>query len=200
LTLAHVKVSRDAERGLTLTARLDAGMIGQAAGASGSRWASTGDRQPDSARLDNQIRNNAAVDYSCAWRSAWRRRAAGLRVYADVSAGTLYDNAAAGVSGRVGRVEGSAFYIFAAPRTSWSPTTRRSKRPVNRASPLHAVERAGSPAGAARGRGRRPDMGAGRVAFSRAYLSREFSGGFSMSGWSSASCGAGSPYFRARHI
>jgi hypothetical protein len=183
LTLGHVLVSRDPERGLTLTARLDAGMIGQAAG---GKWQqvgihrATGNLKPRG--WDNQIRNDAALVYFLRLEKRLASgRAGDFGVYADAAAGTLYDNAAAGVSGRAGRVEGARrFYAFArAEDTLVGYDATLQGGLLNRGSPYTL------PSASVRRNVMRADIGAvmdmGRwaVAFSRTYLSREFIGGLS---------------------
>jgi lipid A 3-O-deacylase len=183
LTLGHVLVSRDEERGLILTARLDAGMIGPAAG---GKWQqvgihrATGNITPRG--WDNQVRNDAAIGgFLRLERRLLKAPAAELGAYADVTAGTLYDNAAAGVSGRLGRIAGpKRFYLYG----------RAEDRLVGYDATLQGgLFNHGSPyvltSAQVRRNVMRADIGAvldrGRwaVTFSRTYLSREFTGGLS---------------------
>lgn len=117
LTLGHVLISRDRARGLTLTARLDAGMIGQAAG---GKWQQVGIHRATGNLLphgwDNQIRNDLALDYSLRLEKTFAAARYGdLGAYGEATVGTLYDNAALGLSGRAGRIEAGAsrrYYLF----------------------------------------------------------------------------------------
>ena len=185
LTLAHVLISRDRDRGLTLTARLDAGVIGQAAG---GKWQQVGIHRATGNLLphgwDNQIRNDLALDYSLRLEKTFAAARFGdLGVYGEATAGTLYDNAALGLSGRAGRIEAGAarrFYLFGraesklvgydatlqggllnrgSPYTLTSPQVRRS---VLRADLGFAYDR-----------------GRYAVIVTRTFLSREFTNGLS---------------------
>ena len=115
--LGHVLVSKDAQAGLTLTSELDAGAIGPAAG---------GEEQVKiHARLgmdvprgwDNQIRNNPILDYYARLEKTVRAWNWGdFGVFGDATAGTLYDNASAGMGARLGRVDEKRkdrFFAFA---------------------------------------------------------------------------------------
>ncbi|MFI5345433.1 MAG: lipid A deacylase LpxR family protein [Elusimicrobiota bacterium] len=107
LTAGHVVVSRDRERGLTLTAELEGGVIGQAAG---GKWQQVGIHRGTGNLIprgwDNQIRNDLVLDYFLRLeKTVARARNAEFGVYGDVTVGTLYDNAAFGVSGRVGSID-----------------------------------------------------------------------------------------------
>jgi hypothetical protein len=117
LFLGHELVSRDAEKGLTMTTALDSGMIGQAAG---GKWEQAGIHRETGNVLplgwDNQIRNDLVLDYRVRLQKKFAAaRAADLDGYVDASLGTLYTNAAAGVVGRAGKIaEGKRrFYLFA---------------------------------------------------------------------------------------
>ena len=105
--LSHLLVSRDAEKGLTLTTQLDTGILGQGAG---GKWIQNSlhralrNLRPHG--WDNQIRDDVVLDYDARLEkrlAAWS--AADLAVTGDLSAGTLYDNAALGASGRLGQLE-----------------------------------------------------------------------------------------------
>ncbi len=117
LTLGHVRISRDRDRGLTLTARLDAGFIGQAAG---GKWQQVGIHRATGNLLprgwDNQIRNDLALDYSLRLdKTLAGARYGDFGVYGEATAGTLRDNAALGAFGRVGRIEAGEqrrLYLF----------------------------------------------------------------------------------------
>ncbi len=118
LFLGHELVSRDVEKALTMTAALDAGVIGQAAG---GKWEQVGIHRlaPNNnppLGWDNQIRNDLALDYRVRLQKTFAAaRAADLDGYLDASVGTLYTNAAIGVVGRAGMIaEGRRrFYFFA---------------------------------------------------------------------------------------
>ena len=117
LTAGHVVVSRDRERGLTLTAELEGGVIGQAAG---GKWQQVGIHKGTGNVIprgwDNQIRNDLVLDYFLRLEKTLARAGnADFGVYGDMTVGTLYDNAALGVSGRVGAIADKAprrFYLF----------------------------------------------------------------------------------------
>lgn len=182
LTLGHVLISRDKERGLTLTARLDAGVIGQAAG---GKWQQVGIHRATGNLIprgwNNQIRNDVAIGYGFRLeKRLGSARFADGGIYADAAVGTLYTNAAAGITGRLGWIEGARrFYLFGRAedkavgydatlqgglfnRSPYTLPSARVARNVTRAE-LGAVL----------------DRGRWAVAFSRVYLSREFSGGLS---------------------
>ncbi len=185
LTLGHVLVTRDRDRGLTLTARLDAGAIGQAAG---GKWQQVGIHRATGNILprgwDNQVRNDLALDYSLRLdKTLAAARYGDFGVYAEATAGTLHDNAALGTFGKIGRIDTSSprrFYLFGraesrligydatlqggllnsgSPYTLTSPQVRRN---VLRADIGFAVDR-----------------GSYALIVTRTYLSREFSGGLS---------------------
>ena len=117
LTAGHVVVSRDRERGLTLTAELEGGVIGQAAG---GKWQQVGIHRATGNLIprgwDNQIRNDLVLDYFLRLeKTLLRAERADFGVYGDMTVGTLYDNAAFGVSGRVGSIDEKAkhrLYLF----------------------------------------------------------------------------------------
>ncbi|MDE2144149.1 MAG: lipid A deacylase LpxR family protein [Elusimicrobia bacterium] len=117
LTAGHVVVSHDRGRGLTLTAELEGGVIGQAAG---GKWQQAGIHRATGNMIprgwDNQIRNDLVLDYSVRLeKTVIRAERADAGVYGDMTAGTLYDNAALGVGGRVGAIDAKAprrFYLF----------------------------------------------------------------------------------------
>ena len=184
LFLGHVIVSKDKERKLTLTSEFDAGMIGQAAG---GKWEQVGIHRETGNLLphgwDNQIRNDAVLDYYLRLeKTLASARDADFGAYVDATVGTLYDNAAAGVMGRVGAIgEGRRrFYLFGraenrlvgydatlqggllnrhSPYTLTSPQVRRD---VLRADVGVVL-----------------DMGRWAVEATRTYMSREFIGGLS---------------------
>jgi hypothetical protein len=117
LFLGHEIVSRDPGKGLTLTAGLDAGVIGQAAA---GKWEQVGIHRATGNVLpqgwDNQIRNDLVLDYRARLQKKFAAaRAADLDGYADAVLGTLYTNAALGLVGRAGRIAdgGPRFYFFA---------------------------------------------------------------------------------------
>lgn len=115
--VGHVAVSRDAARGLTLTAELDAGMIGQAVGGTTQKWAHRVLKDRDPRGWQNQVRDDVVLDgylrlEKTVQSSAWEELIAGL----DATAGTLYDNASAEATMRVGRLgpgTGSRAFAFA---------------------------------------------------------------------------------------
>jgi lipid A 3-O-deacylase len=114
--IGHVLVSRDQARGLTLVAEFDAGMIGQGVGGQTQKWAHRVLNDTDPHGWNNQIRNDVVLDYyarlekvvqSCSWED--------LSFGADATAGTLYDNAGAEGTLRVGRFAPGAkkrAYVF----------------------------------------------------------------------------------------
>ena len=183
LTLGHVIVSRDAERGLTLTARLDAGMIGQAAG---GKWQQVGIHRATGNALphgwDDQIRNDAAIGYSLRLEKRLTGGRNGeLGAYADAAVGTLYDDAALGISGKAGRVEGEKrFYAFGRAEdklVGYDATLQGGL--FNRGSP-HVFQTSQVRRNVMRAEiGAVLDRGRWAVAFSRVYLSREYIGGLS---------------------
>jgi len=184
LTLGHIVVSRDRERALTLTARLDAGVIGQAAG---GKWQqvgihhATGNLTPRG--WNNQIRNDLALNYSLRLKKGLATgRYGDFGVFGEATVGTLYDNAALGIVGRAGRLADAErrFYLFGraesrligydatlqgglfnrgSPYTLTSPQIRRS---VLRGDVGFALDRGGW-----------------AVVVTRTYLGREFIGGLS---------------------
>jgi lipid A 3-O-deacylase len=184
LTLAHVLQSADPERGLTLTATLDAGVIGQAAG---GKWQQVGIHRATGNQIprgwDNQIRNDAVLDYGLRLEKTLASSSrAELGAYAEASLGTLYTNAAAGVSGRAGALDrkGRRFYLFGRAEeklVGYDATLQGGL--LNRGSPYvltsEQVRR-----GVARGDvGFAADFGRWAVEADRAYLSREFTSGLS---------------------
>jgi hypothetical protein len=118
LFLGHMLVSKDKERGLTLTAELDAGVIGQAAGGKSQQVAIHSAVPGNQIPLgwDNQIRNDVVLDYYARLeKTVASARAADLGLYGEATAGTLYDNADAGVMGRLGKIDAAAprrLYLF----------------------------------------------------------------------------------------
>jgi len=115
--LGHILVSRDPGRGLTLTAELDTGVIGPAAG---GQWEQTGIHRLSHNALPQgwnyEIRNDAVLDYYARLdKSLAAARAADFGVFGDATLGTLYTNASAGVIGRVGAMDGKKhrFFLFA---------------------------------------------------------------------------------------
>ena len=105
--LSHLLVSKDAARELTLTTRLDTGILGQGAG---GKWIQNSlhralrNLRPHG--WDNQIRNDLVLDYAARLEKGLARwNWAALGVYGDATAGTLYDNAALGLSGELGQVD-----------------------------------------------------------------------------------------------
>jgi hypothetical protein len=185
LTAGHVVVSRDRERGLTLTAELQGGVIGQAAG---GKWQQVGIHRATGNTIprgwDNQIRNDLVLDYFLRLeKTVARARNAEFGIYGDATVGTLYDNASLGVSGRVGSIDESAkrrVYLFGRAENSLvaydatlqggmlnhgSPyvlTSPQVRRDVMRADVGFAV-----------------DWGRWAVNVARTYQSREFIGGLS---------------------
>ena len=116
LFLGHTLISGDPGRGLALVNELDAGFIGESAG---GRQIQTGLHRALGNALprgwDNQIRNDLVLDYYV--RLEKRVAAAGWAeadAFADTTLGTLYTNAAAGLSGRVGKTaeSGTRLYLF----------------------------------------------------------------------------------------
>jgi len=185
LTAGHVVVSRDRERGLTMTAELEGGVIGQAAG---GKWQQVGIHRGTGNQIprgwDNQIRNDLVLDYFLRLeKTLFRAERADFGAYGDMTAGTLYDNAALGVSGRVGVLDEKArrrFYLFGRAENSLvaydatlqggmlnrgSPyvlTSPRIRRDVMRADVGFAA-----------------DWGRWALVVTRTYQSREFIGGLS---------------------
>jgi lipid A 3-O-deacylase len=185
LTLSHVRVSRDRERALTLTAKLDAGVIGQAAG---GKWQQVGIHKGTGNVVprgwDNQIRNDLVLGYSLRLERTLASFSRGdFGVYGDAAAGTLYDNAALGISGRIGAVDARAprrFYLFGRAENklvAYDATLQGGL--LNRGSPYvltspqirRNVMRADV--------GVVLDMGHWALEASRTYVSREFIGGLS---------------------
>ena len=184
LTLAHVLRSADRERGLTLTATLDAGVIGQAAG---GKWQQVGIHRATGNQIprgwDNQIRNDAAVDYDVRLeRTLAESSHADLGAYGEASLGTLYTNAAAGVSGRVGALDRKRrrFYLFGRAEeklVGYDATLQGGL--LNRGSP-YVLTSAQVRRSVMRGDvGFAADFGRWAVEADRVYLSREFAGGLS---------------------
>ena len=184
LTLAHVLESADRERGLTLTAALDAGVIGQAAGGKWQQVAihrATGNVIPRG--WDNQIRNDAVLDYALRLEKTLAACSrADLGAYSEASLGTLYTDAAAGATGRVGalgRTRGR-FYLFGRAEeklVGYDATLQGGL--LNRGSP-YVLTSAQVRRSVMRGDvGFAADFGAWAVEADRVYLSREFTGGLS---------------------
>jgi hypothetical protein len=117
LFLGHILVSHLPGRGLTLTAELDTGVIGPAAG---GQWEQTGIHRLSHNALPQgwnyEIRNDVVLDYYARLDKIMAgARAADFGVFGDATLGTLYTNASAGVIGRVGAIEGKKhrFFLFA---------------------------------------------------------------------------------------
>ena len=184
LTLGEVLVSRDAARGLTLPAALDAGVIGPAAGGKWEQIAihrSTGNQPPRG--WDNQIRSDLVLDYSLRLeKTLAAARNADFGVAGDAVAGTLYDNAGAGVEGRVGAIaEGRRrFYLFGrAEDTLVGYDATLQGGLLNRRSP-YVLTSPQVRRNVMRGDvGFAFDAGNWSVEATRTYLSREFIGGLS---------------------
>ena len=132
---------------------------------------------------DNQIRNDAVLDYGLRLEKTLASSSrAELGAYAEASLGTLYTNAAAGVSGRAGALDrkGRRFYLFGRAEeklVGYDATLQGGL--LNRGSPYvltsEQVRR-----GVARGDvGFAADFGRWAVEADRAYLSREFTSGLS---------------------
>ena len=185
LTLSHVLVSHDRERALTFTASLDAGVIGQAAG---GKWQQVGIHRGTGNLIphgwDNQIRNDLALDYYFRLEKGLARsRHAEFGVYGDAAVGTLYDNAALGIMGRVGAIEETAhrrFFLFGRAENKlvgYDATLQGGL--FNRGSPYvltspqirRNIMRADI--------GVTLDMGRWALEVTRTYVSREFIGGLS---------------------
>jgi hypothetical protein len=186
LFLGHTIVSKDPERGLTLTAELDTGIIGQAAGGKSQQVAIHSAIRGNQIPLgwDNQIRNDAVLDYYLRLeKTVAASKAADLGVYGEATAGTLYDNVDAGVMGRVGNVgvSGKArYYLFGRAEdklVGYDATLQGGL--LNRGSPYalttEEVRRSVLRADA----GFAADFGRWIVEADRTYLSREFSTGLS---------------------
>ncbi len=114
LFLGQELVSRDASRGLTLTSRLDTGIIGQAAG---GKWVQVGIHRATANSIprgwDNQIRNDLVLDYRTrADKRLAAASAADLSAFVDATLGTLYTNASAGLYGRVGAIADGKRRLF----------------------------------------------------------------------------------------
>ncbi len=116
LFLGHVRVSRDERLGLTLTAELDGGILGQGAG---GKWIQVGLHRALGNQLphgwDNQIRNDAVLNFSGRLEKALISRAwFDGGAFVDAAAGTLYTNAGLGLKGRLGAParNGKRAYLF----------------------------------------------------------------------------------------
>ncbi len=184
--LGHAIVSKDPDRGLTLTTELDAGVIGQAAGGKSQQVAIHSAVRGNQIPLgwDNQIRNDFILDYYVRLeKTVAAARGADLGVYGEATAGTLYDNVDAGAMGRVGKLGGDGtrrFYLFARAEdklvgydatlqggllnrgSPYTLTTEEVRRNVMRADVGFAA-----------------DFGRWVVEADRTYLSREFATGLS---------------------
>jgi hypothetical protein len=184
LTLAHVLESADRERGLTLTTTLDAGVIGQAAG---GKWQQVGIHRETGNVIprgwDNQIRNDAVLDYDVRLEKTLLRAShAEFGAYGEACLGTLYTNASAGATGRVGAIDRKRrrFYFFASAEeklVGYDATLQGGL--LNRGSPYvltsEQVRRS-----VMRGNvGFAVDYGRWAVEADRTYLSREFTTGLS---------------------
>ena len=184
LTLAHMLQSNDRERGLTLTATLDAGVIGQAAG---GKWQQTGIHRATGNQIprgwDNQIRNDAVLDYGLRLEKTLAASArADFGAYGEASLGTLYTNAAAGATGRIGAIDRTRnrFYLFGRAEeklVGYDATLQGGL--LNRGSP-YVLWSAQVRRSVLRGDvGFAADFGRWAVEADRVYLSREFAGGLS---------------------
>ena len=171
--LSQVRVSRDPDRGLSLTAGLDAGILGQGAG---GKWIQTGLHRALGNLLphgwETQVRNDAVLDYH----ALLEKRLVGARrgeagAFLDAAAGSPYTNAAVGLMGRAG-----PFFARGQERLVGYDATLQGGL-FNRHSPytLRAaqVERVvyGAEVGVVL------DRGGFALRFSRSFLGREFRGG-----------------------
>jgi hypothetical protein len=104
--LGHELVSRDPARGLTLTAEFDAGMIGQGTGAEGGqKWLHKIIRDSPPLGWSNQIRNDVLLDYYLRLEKTVQSLPfEDLTVGGDATLGTVYDNASAEATFRLGRI------------------------------------------------------------------------------------------------
>jgi lipid A 3-O-deacylase len=114
LFLGHILVSRDPEHRLTLTAELDTGVIGPAAG---GEWEQVGIHQATDNNVPlgwgNQIRTDVVLDYYARLdKTLAAVRWADIGVLGDATAGTLYDNASIGVVGRLGAIDSGKNRFF----------------------------------------------------------------------------------------
>jgi hypothetical protein len=179
LTLAHVLESADRERGWTLTSALDAGMVGQAAG---GKWQQVGIHRISGNRIplgwDNQIRNDLALDYELRLEKTIAACGnADFGVYGEAVAGTLYDNADAGVQGRVGALDRKRprFYFFARGEeklVAYDATLQGGL--LNRGSPYVLTTEQVRRSVLRGDAGFAADFGRWAVEADRVYLSREF--------------------------
>ena len=182
LFLGHVRVSRDEQRGLTLTTEFDGGVIGQAAG---GKWIQVGLHRAFKNLLpqgwDNQIRNDAVVNFH--GRLEKRLFTAGWAdggAFVDAAAGTLYTNAGAGLMGRLGALPGGGkgVYLFARidekvvgyDATLQGGVFNRGSPYMLRAGQIERLVTHGD-------LGFAVDRGGYAVVFTRSFQSREFKGG-----------------------
>lgn len=106
--LGHSLVTRDDERGLLVVTEVDGGIIGAAADGKAQRWAHRVLKQREPDGWDNQIRSDVVADYYARVEKVVQAtRVEDVAVYGDATAGTLYDNAAAGVIFRAGKRAGA---------------------------------------------------------------------------------------------
>jgi hypothetical protein len=115
--LGHVLVSRGPARELTLTAEFDAGMIGQGTGAEGGqKWLHRIIRDTPPLGWSNQIRNDVLLDYYLRLEKIVESLPfEDLTVGADATLGTVYDNASAESTFRLGRIsreDDLRLYVF----------------------------------------------------------------------------------------
>jgi len=115
--LGHALVSRDSARDLTLTAEFDAGMIGQGTGAQGGqKWLHRIIRDSPPLGWSNQIRNDVLLDYYLRLEKTVEALPfEDLAVGADATLGTVYDNASAEATlrlGRISREDNFRLYVF----------------------------------------------------------------------------------------
>ena len=167
-----------------MTAEFDAGVIGPAAG---GKWEQTAIHRGSGNSVprgwDNQIRGDVVLDYYLRLEKTLAAcGVADVGLYADATAGTLYDNAAAGVAGRVGAIrDGSRrFYLFGRAENKligYDATLQggllNRRSPYTLASPQIRRDVMRADVGFV------CDMGRWAVEAARTYLSREFIGGLS---------------------
>ena len=115
--LGHVLISKDPGASLTLTTELDAGVLGPAAGGREQIWLHRRLSLNSVPRgWDTEIRQDIVLDYYARLEKTLGSSAWGdFGVTGDATAGTLYDNAAAGVQARVGLVDPklkSHYFVF----------------------------------------------------------------------------------------
>lgn len=185
LTLGHVLVSRDRDRGLTLTTEIDAGIIGQGAG---GKWMQTGIHRAIGNRLphgwSNQVRNDAVLAFVARLdTSVAATKRADLAVSLDATLGSLYTNASAGAKGRLGVLDATAntrAFLFASAEeklVGYDATLEGGL--LTRSSPYTLPARAVKRVVARVDVGVVLDRGGFALEFRRVFLSREFAGGLS---------------------